>query len=606
MPIVDFTQVHLLDGFWKDRYLLNIRNSIPNIIKRFESTRIAAVKFAFKEKSNLHHRAYDSDVAKLIEAIAYVLYHNKNQYPEFESLCDELIESIAAHQLENGYFNSYYQLNMPDQLFCKRVDHELYNLGHLIEAAIAYHQATKKDQLLQVVYRYIDYVILRFVRRKDTLFVTPGHEEIELALLKLYDYTKNKKFYDLAAFFLEQRANNPKDCYEDFANDRYAQDNEKIRNLKEVEGHAVRAMYLYDAMAKYASINHDKKIIRALKTLYADLLKKQYITGSIGSYRVGEIFTIPYDLPNLTAYSESCASIGEMMFMLDLYSLTMKKTIHDQIERILYNGFLSSTSLDGKAFFYENPLEIRLKEINKETSILPIWRQKLPSASRVELFECSCCPPNIARFVASIARYIYFTDRDDIYINQFISSEMTHHDCKIIMQSSYPLEFQVMLSVQCLKKQKIYVRCPDYCQQETVNFPYRKEKGYLLFDLEEGNHQIKIHFHTHATLLQAHPDNVSDANKVAFSYGPIIYCLEGIDHPCALNSLYIHQLKDLQKQFKAEYGMFTFQVIGYQKCSKPSSYSSTYRLKKCPLKLIPYYAFANRGETDMLVWINKK
>lgn len=607
MPIVDFNNVDLLDGFWNDRYKLNITNSIPNIIKRFESTRLAALRFTFNEKNNLSHRYYDSDSFKLIEAIAYVLLKNRNDYKDLESLCDDLILNIKNHQLENGYFNSYYQLNFKELAFSKRGDHELYNLGHLIEASIAYDKATNKKDLLEVAFKYIDYVILRFVKNKDTKFVTPGHEEIELALLKLYEYTSNKKYYDLATFFLEARANNKLDTYEEFANNRYAQDNETIRNLKSVEGHAVRAMYLYDAMSKYALINNDYKVIKALKALYNDLLTKQYITGSIGSYRIGEIFTIPYDLNNLTAYSESCASIGEMMFMLDLYAITLNHKIHDQIERILYNGFLSSTSLDGKAFFYENPLEIRRKEINKETSLIDIWRQKLPITKRVELFECSCCPPNIARFVASIAKYIYFTKDKDIYINQFISSKTTINNTNIIMNSMYPYDFKINLKINCIEKQIIKVRIPKYAKEIIVNgLTFSKEKGYLVFCLNKGESNIDIEFITTPLLISANPLNVSDANKVCLINGPIVYCLEEIDNGSDLNSLFIKDLKNISKEYKKEYGMNIFKVEGYRKLNSNKPYAKSYKLIKQELVFIPYYTFANRDETDMLVWVNKK
>ena len=292
-------------------------------------------------------------------------------------------------------------------IFTKREAHELYCLGHLIEAGIAYKQATNKTKLLEICDRYIDYVHERFVIKQDVSFLTPGHEEIELALMRLYEETNDQKYLSLAEFFLEKRGNNQIDNADFYGSDKYIQANEPIRKLTIVEGHAVRAMYLFDGMAKYAKIKKDDTILQALITLFEDLKTKQYISGGIGSYRVGEILTIPYDTPNLTAYNESCAAIAEMFFLNDLFELKQDKEYHDNLERILYNGFLSSTSLNGKAFFYENPLEIRLKDIDKETSIPKEWRIKLPITQRVELFDCSCCPPNIARFVASIGNYIY-------------------------------------------------------------------------------------------------------------------------------------------------------------------------------------------------------
>ena len=609
MSEINFEKIDLLDGFWKDRYELNINASIPNIIKRFNDTRFKAIFFTYDNKDDSHHRAYDSDVAKLIEAIAYYLVKDRKKYAEYEQICDQLIDSIATHQQKDGYFNSYFQVVRPNDILKNRCDHELYNLGHLIEAAIAYDQATNKKVLLNVIKKYLEFVDEHFIKNNDVNFVTPGHEEIELALLRLYKYTGDKKYFNMASFFLEKRGANEKDYYEEFANKYYAQDNAPIRELNSVEGHAVRAMYLYDGMAKYAYINKDKAIYSSLNKLYADLLTKQYITGSIGSYRVGEIFTIPHDLPPLTAYSESCASIGEMMFLFDLYNLNHKKEYHDQIERILYNGFLSSTSLDGKAFFYENPLEIRLKEINKETSVKDIWKQKLPITHRVELFECSCCPPNIARTIASISKYIYYEENNDIYINQFISSTLHFTNKEIVLKSQFPKEFQIEVEYKADSNNFLKIRLPWYSKKPIINVTGCKylgvKNGYLIFKNEKVNSKINIDFNVKPFFIEANPNNSYCQNKYALLYGMIVYCLEGIDNGENLNALFVKKTHDIKIEYNETYKMNTLSLEGHRKLDNGKEYS-TYKYIKTTLKFIPYYCFANRETTDMLVWVNKK
>lgn len=608
MGNIDFKNITLLDGFWKNRYELNANVSIPSIENRFKDTRIKAMLFGFKEEeTNYHHVAYDSDVAKLMEAMSYLLSKNREKYASYEDFCEKIIDSIESHQDKNGYFNSYFLLGKSDAIFTKREAHELYCLGHLIEAAIAYKNATGKDRFLGLCIKYLKYVEKRFMQNQDTAFLTPGHEEIELALLRLYRESKNKKYLDMASFFLEKRGNNKIDSFEFYGSDKYTQDNAPIRKLKSVEGHAVRAMYLLDAMAKYALEINDSELKNTLSTLYNDLVTKQYISGGIGSYRIGEILTIPYDTPNLTAYNESCASIAEMFFLNDMFELEQNKKYHDNLERILYNGFLSSTSINGKAFFYENPLEIRLKDIDKETSVRPEWRTKLPITERVELFDCSCCPPNIARFIASIGSYIYHQKENRIYINQFISSKLNLDSVTIKMESSYPREFKLKLSIEAKEDLILMIRVPEYANKIYINGKnISKNNDYIELIIKNGECNYSIEFKTDIRLMQAHPSNPFDQNKVALMYGPILYCLEAIDNGEDLNALTLIGSKVREKQFDILYEMNTFTMDGLRKLPSKEPYSSSYEYTEQQLRFIPYCYFANRGKTDMLVWINNK
>lgn len=609
MGFISFDKVELLDGFWKQRYELNANVSIPSILSRFKDSRVKAVLFGFKkEELNVHHVAYDSDVAKLIEAMAYLLRKEREKYPQYEKFCDEMIDSIASHQLENGYYNSYFLVKNPDEAFTKREAHELYNLGHLIEAGIAYFEATGKDKLLKVCDKYLDYVERRIIIDKDTPFITPGHEEIELALMRLYNLTKKNKYFRLAEFFLENRGNNQIDKADFYGSRKYIQENEPIRKLTSVEGHAVRAVYLFDGMAKYNLVKKDIDILKALRILYKDLCTKQYISGGIGSCKAGEILTIPYDVPNLTAYNESCAAIGEMFFLNDLFALEQDKEYHDNFERILYNGFLSSTSISGKAFFYENPLEIRHKDIGKETSIRPDWRLGLPITQRVELFECSCCPPNIARFIASIGNYIYFEKENKIYINQFISSKVSLDNIEIQMNSGYPKDFNIELSINSKIDTEILLRVPEYADKVILNGKEIKDvEDYLRLNIRKALNVYKVQFVTSLRLMEANPNNPFDQNRVALMYGPILYCIEGVDNGDELNSLFVDSnIKVLSTNFEIQYGMNTFSLEGFRKLPSNKVYSPSFEYTEQQLIFIPYCRFANRGETDMLVWVNKK
>ena len=606
---IGFEKVELSTGFWKNRYDLNALSSIPSIIKTFEPNRFEAIKLNYGNTGIMPHVFYDSDVAKTIEAISFLLNKDRSKYKHFESLCDTLINEMKKNAAPSGYFNSYFQQLEKDQVFKQRISHELYCLGHLIEAAIAYSKSTGKDDLLDVCTKYLDYVNSRFIIKKDTDFVTPGHEEIELALLKLYEFTGKKKYFRMSAFFLENRGRNDKDSTYEVCSNRYAQDNAPIRELKLVEGHAVRAMYLYIAMAKYAKLKNDKELIKTLEVLYEDLTKKVYITGGIGSAKMGEAFTIPYDLPNLTAYSESCAAIGLIWYLMGLFELCSKKEYSDLIERTLYNVFLSSTSIDGKAFFYENPLEICHKEINKETATNPNNRQKLPITERQELFGCSCCPPNIARLVASIGGLIYSKNLKNIYINQFISSSMSINATEIEMKSGFPKEFKVEIKIKSISLEKeVLVRIPEWALGFDIQgsgFDYRKKKGYISIVAKEKNVVITISFVTKPVFIESNPEISDNVNKLCLMYGPICYCLESIDNGENLSALLVKKNCRFEIEYNDYFQMNVIKVIGYRRLVSNKTYAQTYKVIEQLLTFIPYYGFSNRGQSDMKVWVNK-
>ena len=411
MEQISFRNTDITGGFWKKRTDINSTVSVWNVMKRFKETgRFDALSCNWKEgESNEPHIFWDSDVAKWIESVAYIL--EKNNLPELENFTDEIISDIAENQLEDGYYNCCYITKHLEKRWTDRTDHELYCLGHYIEAAVAYSKATGKDMLLDVVEKYLAYVYDVFVVKKEASFVTPGHEEIELALIKLYDHTGNEKYLEMCSFFVDSRGCTDEPEYNGVAH-KYSQSHLPVRLQFTAEGHSVRACYLYCAMADLARKTEDKELINACEKIFHDIItSKMYITGGIGSAGRGEAFTVPYDLPNLTAYSESCAALSLAWFAQRMLLIDADSRYSDTIERILYNNGLSSVSLDGKSFFYVNPLEIRTELLERNTS-QENTHEWLPITERKEVFDCSCCPPNINRMLARIADLICFDDND--------------------------------------------------------------------------------------------------------------------------------------------------------------------------------------------------
>ena len=416
-----FSNTKINGGFW-DFYQKLIRKKTVWAVKdRFAETgRFDAFRCDWREgMPNKPHVFWDSDVMKWIEGVAYLI--EQSPMPELEAFIDEIIDSIAKKQREDGYFNSYFLTVEPSAIFTRRDAHELYCLGHAIEAAIAYHRATGKDNLLNCVLKNVAFVYRVFLQEQSASFVTPGHQEIELALLKLYDYRGDEKILDLAKFFIDQRGCHPdKDTGKERATGRdYAQDAVPLRTASVAVGHSVRASYLYTAMAMLAKADQDPQLLQACKRIYEDITtKKLSITGGIGATHLDEAFSYPYDIPNQSGYNETCAAIALAMFAGSLQEIEADSKYGDLIERIYFNGFLSGVSLNGEKFFYANPLELDQKKLTR-------IGEHHPRATRVNVFSCSCCPPNVVRMLGCIPRYAYTIDGNRIYCNQFMDSTTT-------------------------------------------------------------------------------------------------------------------------------------------------------------------------------------
>ena len=480
MKNITFDKINITDGFWKARQDLNKTVTVNAVWNRFSDTgRIKAFEFKWKEGDDCKpHIFWDSDVAKWIESAAYIIHKSPDK--ELEDKIEWLIDRIEENQHSDGYFNLYYTLCEPGKRFTDRTCHELYCLGHLIEAAVAYYNATGKDRFIKILCKYLGLVEKVFVKENSAAFITPGHEEIELALFKLYNCTGNERWLELAMFFLDMRGTVPHDqsLYEG-THPKYSQSHLPVREQFEAEGHCVRACYLYSAMADAALMKNDEKLRLACEKIFDDIVnKKMYITGGLGSTHKGEAFTVAYDLPNETAYAETCAAISLAFFAQRMFILTGESKYADVIERVMYNGILSGISLDGISFFYVNPLEINL--INHTRHACVTNGDPLPITQRKEVFDCSCCPPNLTRFIASVGDYIYAQNDDAVFVNQFIASSYEENGQSISIATEYPSQGTVEIKSSFNKA--VAVRIPSWCSSFTASAPYTRKGGYIYFD----------------------------------------------------------------------------------------------------------------------------
>lgn len=597
----DFSKVDINQGFWHNRQIGNADMTIFSIYDRFEDTgRFEALKLNWREgHPHQPHIFWDSDVYKWIESAAYIIQKNGDE--RLIRLCDELIDIIEEKQEECGYYNSYFQSIEPHARFTRRVEHELYCAGCMMETGVAYFNATKKDKLLKCACKYADYIETVFVKEKSAQFITPGHEEIELALIKLYHATNEKRYLELSKFFIDNRGKSDESSY-DFALARYAQDHLPVREQTTAEGHAVRACYLYCAMADLAEEYGDKTLKNACKAIFENILNKRvYITGGIGSTYLGEAFTIDYDLPNDDAYSESCAAISLVFFAQRMLKLEINSKYSDMIERILYNGFLSSISLNSKAFFYKNPLEIIPQFKNRYPSTADT--RNFPELERLEVFECSCCPPNISRLLATIGSYIYSENEDTLFVHQYISSTAEN----ITMESGFPNNGNVRIRLNGYKS--VALRLPWWCEhyeikQNRKTAEYTVKDGYAYLS---GNtsFDIEISFDMPVVLMESNANIIQNSGKVCIMRGPVVFCAERVDNVTDIHSLYINKNLNADISFDPLFGTNTLTIDGFIKEKSEKLYKkldSDFTPTK--IKLIPYFGFANRGASEMMVWMN--
>ncbi len=597
MKLIPHSQVNLKGGFFYDKQELNRKTTINAVYDRFSETgRIGSFKLGYPDTDPIRpHFFWDSDVAKWMEGAAYILQHTPT--PELEAKIDEIVDDIEKNQCEDGYFNIFFTVVQPENRWTNRDWHELYCAGHLMEAAVAYAEATGKTKFLTCMERYADCIARVFMEEHSANFHTPGHEEIELALVKMYRHTGKKKYLDLAAYFINTRGTVKEDDRKN-----YNQSHLPVREQDSVEGHAVRAMYLYTGMAYLARETGDESLIEACKKLWKDATeRKMYVTGGLGSTYIGEAFTTPFDLPPDQAYTETCAGIALCFFANGMLALDHNAGYADVIERALYNGVTSGLSTDGTQFFYENPLEINLSE-----RFVSEWgARRFPAHRRVACFACSCCPPNINRLLASLGGYVYGREGDTLYINQFAASDMTDGDMTASVETAYPNDGTVTVTAKGAAK--LAIRIPAWCDSFTVNKSYTMQNGYAV--VENDGTPVIVTFDLTPRKVWADPRVFRAAEQAAVMKGPIVYCAEGVDN--GEGELYHYILPDdfdATEEQSAEYGLPTLTVPCVKRVNDDGSlYRNTApKTEKATLRLIPYNAFANRAETDMRVWFFTK
>lgn len=604
MNNIEFSDVKITGGYWKARQDINRSVTLKAVYDRFNETgRFEALKCDLRDgDTNIPHIFWDSDVAKWIEGASYILHSEKND--QAVEIIENAIDLIIKNSDENGYFNSHFLVAEKENRFRLRECHELYCAGHLIEAAVAYYELTGKDRFLNAVKKYADYIERAFKIDNTAAFITPGHPEIELALVRLYKATGEKRYIELAKYFIDKRGNcDEPGIYTDWANEYYSQDEIPVRERKTAEGHCVRALYLMCAAADIAYIYKDNGLKTACERFFDSIVnKRMYITGGVGSSNMGESFTIDYDLPNRTAYAETCAAISLAMFAERMLKFGADSRYSDIIERTMYNGIMSGISLDGKSFFYENPLEIDpdFNNINTSTKV----KERFPITQRVEVFDCSCCPPNIMRFVASISGLIYGFDDNTVYINQYINSEGDVNGIKISQKTDYPNNGKITVRCNSNKKQ-IAFRIPCWCKSFNINKKYSIKNGYAYVDLD-SEENIELELDMPVRIISANRRIHSDAGRIAVMRGPVVYCAEGIDNGADIKSIAL-PTESVFELAESEFLLPILKTEAYRPFESDSLYyEAVDDYEKIPLTLIPYYAFANRGESEMQVWLLRK
>ena len=596
-----------------------------------ENFRIAA---GASEGSFLGEVFQDTDLAKWLEAVAYSLETRPDK--KLEETADAVIELIGKSQREDGYINTYFTLCSPDKRWSNLLEgHELYTAGHFIEAAVAYFQATGKDRFIKIVRRFADYICSIFGEEEGKVHGYPGHQEIELALVKLYRVTGEKKYLLLAEYFINQRGSTPnyfdeeRKSHDDtylfpefrYFDRKYNQSWLPVRNQETAEGHAVRACYMYAAMADLAAESGDPELLKACKTLYDNIVhKRMYITGSIGSAKLGEQFTCDYDLPNDTNYSETCASVGLILFSQRMFQLTRESKYVDTMEQALYNTVLAGISLEGTRFFYVNPLEVWPEACEKNPTKFHV------KTERQKWFGCSCCPPNIARTLASLGQYIYGATEDSLYLNLFVSSNtqitLGGNPVTVSMDTDYPFGNTLRVTVACSNKSdfELNIRQPEWCSAATVKLDNETQAGckpesdgYIhLKRIWIEKCEVEISFDMPAHLLYANPQVRADAGKAAIIKGPLVYCLEECDNGGNLSAIEIESNVKINSNYEENLlgGTQVLTMEAYR-LDEPEWGSVLYRevpsvKNRTRIIAVPYCLWNNRGKGEMLVWVRVK
>lgn len=634
--------IHIDDAYW-NKYI----RLVPDVIIPYQweilndrvpdavpSSCLRNFKIAAGEESGKRGGVVfqDSDVAKWLEAVAYSLMAVPD--PALEQTADEVIALLGRAQCDDGYLNTYFTLTPGVRRWENLTEgHELYCAGHLIEAAVAYFEATGKDTFLNIMRRFADLICKTFGPKENQIHGYPGHQEIELAFVKLFRITGEHRYLETAKYFIDERGKTPNyflqeqkrpdyhSIFSEFANydPSYSQSDAPVREQKDAHGHAVRATYMYCAMADLAQEYQDEELLEACKRIWKNMTEKRmYITGSIGSSIHMERFTADYDLPNDYNYSETCASIGLALFGLRMANITAEASYIDVVERALYNTVRSGISLEGNRYFYVNPLEVWPQSCVSNTT------KEAVKPIRQKWFDVACCPTNVARTLTSLGQYLYALKENHLYVHLFAQNQaefsVNGQTVQLHVETDFPRSGQVKFKVEHAPQEFVlHVRVPSYA--ENVQF-FRGGKAYSC-TVEKGYAQISgawqeqeniaVTFTMRAKYIRANPQVRADAGKVAIVRGPEVFCLEQTDNGANLSALMIEcNAEPLVKWDASLFGGCT--VIEAQGTrteetdwdaevlyaeAQPHSIPQT-------LKAIPYGYWCNREPGEMCVWIRAK
>jgi DUF1680 family protein len=612
---VNIKNVKLTDAFWLPIIKKVQEKTIEYAIHKCEEEgRLDNFLIAGKQKEGTVKGQMpfdDTDVYKIIEGASNTLISEPN--PKLEKLLDSLISIVKIGQEKDGYLTTWRTIN-PAKPPCTwvpvvegkrweslQISHELYNSGHMIEAAVVHFEATAKSNFLDIAIKNADLLVRTFGDGANQVHGVPGHQIVETGLVNLYRITKNKAYLDLAKYFLDNRGN-PKNHKLYGA---YSQDDIPVIQQQEAVGHAVRAVYMYSGMTDIAALENNTDYYNAVNKLWENVVtKKMYITGGIGSKPEGEAFGKNYELPNLTGYNETCAAIGNVYWNHRLHNISGNSDYFDVIERSLYNGLISGLSLDGKKFFYPNALESD-----------GVYKFNRGACTRQSWFDCSCCPTNLIRFIPSIPGLIYSTQKDILYLNLYASNTanitLENTNIEISQKTNYPWDGKVAISFSPKEESTftLKLRVPSWARNQvlpgdlysyktvssakttlTINgiaTTFKVDNGYITMNRKwKKGDQILLDFPMEVKEVVTNEKVTGNRGKVSLEFGPIVYAIEEIDNPTAFEKITVGK-NDI------------FQVV-----KEPTLLEGVNTIKTKNFKAIPYYSWSNRGVGKMKVWIN--
>lgn len=628
---VPFTSVKLTDSFWLPRLRTNAEVTIPASFARCESTgRVKNFEMAATHTGKFctTYPFDDTDIYKTIEGASYSLKIFPNI--KMEKYIDSLIAIIAKAQEPDGYL---YTARSIDSNHVgawvgahrwekeRELSHELYNAGHLYEAAVAHYQSTGKTNLLNIALKNADLVCNTF--GPDKLHVAPGHEIVEMGLVKLYRVTGKQKYLQTAKFFIEQRGHYQ--GYDSLSNDEwkngsYWQDDKPVVDQTEAEGHAVRAGYLYSAVTDVAALTGDEQFVKSIDTLWDNVVsKKMYVQGGVGAVGDGERFGGNYELPNATAYNETCAAIAQAFWNERMFMLHGDSKYIDVLEKIMYNGLISGIGLDGKSFFYTNAMQIR------SNSIGDVERQ------RSEWFVCSCCPTNLVRFLPAVPGYIYAQNNNQLYVNLFMSStaniKIKNQNIEVVQQNNYPWngDLNFTINPKTTTDFTVRMRIPGWARNEEIpsnlyNFQtndnepvvikingeaiqYNIENGYAILNRKwKKGDKIEMNLPMPVRTVASNTKLAENDGKVALQRGPIMYCAEWVDNNGRAANIILPSNTTFNNSFKADVLNGVEEITAQVPAIVVDSINNSVKTVQQNFTAIPYYAWANRGVGEMQVW----